>query len=292
MSYFDGANLAEFWEDSDYARREYVLPLPTDTIIERVQDKLGYSLPPAYIELMRFQNGGLPKKTAFPTTTPTSWAEDHVAIHGIMGIGDSKRYSLCGERGSQFMIAEWGYPPIGIYFGDCPSAGHDMICLDYRACGPAGEPKVVHVDQEDDYKITHLADNFETFINGLVDDEQFNETENQPSTGFIWRTDRMTASIKRDDEFLKIGQYLYLEQTLEPGETGWVEKKLSLPQHWNVQNVSVRNGLVLLETNGSGKYHLTRDNVGALSFELLDVELDGSDAKLQAIWTKHAAMCD
>ena len=42
-----------------------------------------------------------------------------------------------------------------------------MIFLDYRACGPQGEPAVVHVDQENDYKITHLADSFEEFIQGL-----------------------------------------------------------------------------------------------------------------------------
>jgi hypothetical protein len=50
--------------------------------------------------------------------------------------------------GSQFHIDEWGYPPVGIYFADCPSAGHDMICLDYRACGTDGEPQVIHVDQD------------------------------------------------------------------------------------------------------------------------------------------------
>ena len=49
---------------------------------------------------------------------------------------------------SQFWIDEWGHPPIGIYFADCPSAGHDMIALDYRDCGKSGEPCVVHVDQE------------------------------------------------------------------------------------------------------------------------------------------------
>ena len=36
-----------------------------------------------------------------------------------------------------------------------------MIFLDYRACGPQGEPAVVHVDQENAYKITHLADSFD-----------------------------------------------------------------------------------------------------------------------------------
>jgi hypothetical protein len=71
------------------------------------------------------------------------------------------------------MIAEWGYPDIGIYFGNCPSAGHDMICLDYRKNGKNGEPEVVHVDQEYDYKITFLAENFESFVKGLVDDSVY-----------------------------------------------------------------------------------------------------------------------
>ncbi len=292
MSYFEGIDFAEFWEDSDYARREYVLPPLTDILIESVQNRLGYRLPTAYIELMRFQNGGLLKKTAFPTTEPTSWAENHVAIHGIRGIGDSKIYSLCGALGSQFKIAEWGYPPIGIYFGDCPSAGHDMICLDYRRCGPSGEPKVVHVDQEVDYKITHLADNFELFISGLVDDEQFEECEDESSFGFIWRTDLMTASIRRDDELLKIGQHLYLEQKLAPEDTGWLDMKLNIPEHWDVQSVAVKEGMVRLDTNSSGAYRLTRENVGELSFELLDGGDDQSNDQLQAVWTRHAAISD
>jgi hypothetical protein len=71
------------------------------------------------------------------------------------------------------MMDEWGYPDIGIYFGSCPSAGHDMICLDYRSCGVEGEPKIVHVDQESDYKITFLANSFGEFVLGLVPDSEF-----------------------------------------------------------------------------------------------------------------------
>jgi hypothetical protein len=75
------------------------------------------------------------------------------------------------------MIEEWGYPPIGIYFADCPSAGHDMICLDYRECGIEGEPQVVHVDQEFDYKITFVAPNFESFVRGLENKDAFEDDD-------------------------------------------------------------------------------------------------------------------
>jgi len=108
-----------------------------------------YTLPVSYIELMKYQNGGIPKRGSFPTRERTTWAEDHVALSRIFGIAREKAYSLCGGLGSQFMIEEWEYPDIGVYCADCPSAGHDMICLDYRKNGQAGEPEVVHVDQED-----------------------------------------------------------------------------------------------------------------------------------------------
>jgi hypothetical protein len=68
-----------------------------------------------------------------------------------------------------------GYPAIGIYFADCPSAGHDMVCLDYRECGPSGEPRVVHVDQEWGYQITFVAESFEAFIRGLESGEAFEQ---------------------------------------------------------------------------------------------------------------------
>ena len=116
---------------------------------------------------------GIPVNTCFPTDVPTSWAKDHVAITGIFGIERKKSYSLCGGLGSQFMIDDWGYPAIGVAICDCPSAGHDMIFLDYRECGSQGEPKIVHIDQECNYKITPLADNFEAFIRGLVNEDDF-----------------------------------------------------------------------------------------------------------------------
>ncbi|MNO20809.1 SMI1 / KNR4 family protein [compost metagenome] len=174
---YDPQEFADFWEDSEYALKSYVSEPPTDGLIASVEQELGYKLPAFYIEMMKRQNGGIPRNTCFPTEEATSWAEDHVAITGIMGIGREKTYSLCGELGSRFMIEEWGYPDIGVVFGDCPSAGHDVIMLDYRTCGRDGEPAVIHVDQEADYEITFLAKDFESFVRGLVNEEVFDTSE-------------------------------------------------------------------------------------------------------------------
>jgi hypothetical protein len=169
----DDIDWKNFWEESEYAQREYVEALLTAERLKAIEKDLGYKLPAAYVALAVHQNGGIPKRTNHRTAERTSWAPNHVAITGIFGIGSEKPCSLCGSVGSRFWNEEWGYPDIGVYFADCPSAGHDMLCLDYRACGPDGEPSVVHVDQELDYKITFVARTFEAFIRGLEGDEAF-----------------------------------------------------------------------------------------------------------------------
>ncbi|MFG0215921.1 SMI1/KNR4 family protein [Brevibacillus porteri] len=174
---FSNMSLEDFWDDSEYAKKEYLSEPPTGELIASIEEELGYKLPASYLALMKQQNGGIPKNTCFPTEDPTSWAEDHIAITGILGIGREKSYSLCGDLGSQFMIEDWGYPDIGVVICDCPSAGHDVVMLDYRACGRDGEPEVIHVDQESDYEITFLAENFEAFIRGLVSEEEYDTSE-------------------------------------------------------------------------------------------------------------------
>jgi hypothetical protein len=170
---FGDFDMEQFWKPSEYAEKEYVGPPFTDEQVAELERELAYKLPASYVEFMRYQNGGIPKKTNHRTRERTSWANDHICIHGMLSIGREKPNSLCGRFGSHFWRDVWGYPAIGIYFADCPSAGHDMVCLDYRECGPSGEPRVVHVDQEWDYKITLVAESFEAFIRGLESDEAF-----------------------------------------------------------------------------------------------------------------------
>ena len=52
-----------------------------------------------------------------------------------------------------------------------------MIMLDYSKCGNSGEPEVVHVDQEHDYKKTFIAKDFETFIRGLINSDVYDTSE-------------------------------------------------------------------------------------------------------------------
>jgi hypothetical protein len=168
-----GFDHADFWADSDYARQTYVSAPLTGEMLAIVERTLGYRLPAAYVELSKRQNGGIPKRTCHRAPSRTTWAADHIAIHAISAISTFPETALCGGIGSRFWNDEWGYPSIGVYFADCPSAGHDMVCLDYSQCGPTGEPRVVHVDQEVDYRITVIAPSFEAFLGGLQDEGAF-----------------------------------------------------------------------------------------------------------------------
>ena len=165
-----------FWNDVDYAFESYIGKPVTDKDIKAAEADLGYTLPAAYIELLKNHNGGVVKKNCFINDD-----DDCVYVTGIYGIDRNKKYSLFGEFGNEFWISKVKYPPIGVVVADTISGGHDMIFLDYRECGPTGEPKVVRVDQEGDYSITPLADNFGDFIKNLyisiadITDEEFQE---------------------------------------------------------------------------------------------------------------------
>lgn len=168
---FDGFDLENFWDDCEYALKTYVGEPPTDELIAEIEQELGYKLPTSYIFLMKQHNGGSPINKCVPGVG--------TEIEGIYGIGRDKPNSLCGRLGSEFWIKEWNYPAIGVAICDTFTAGHDMIFLDYRECGPQGEPKVVHIHQEDDYRITPLADNFEAFIRSLMPEEDLDEDDEE-----------------------------------------------------------------------------------------------------------------
>jgi hypothetical protein len=155
-----------FFEDSDY----YTGPPVTDEAILAAEDALGYRLPAAYVAVLHERNGGTPRAPCFPTAFGNSWAPDHIAIRGILGVG-THWWGIDAALGSRYLITEWGYPNIGIVVCDTPSSGHDTVMLDYSRCGPAGEPSVAYVDE--DRVPRQLAPTFDEFIQGLTSCSEF-----------------------------------------------------------------------------------------------------------------------
>ena len=150
---------------------EYTGPPLTGEMIRSAEAKVGYKLPQSYLRLVRSKNGGSLKRGCFPMRT--SRANEYVRLQAIQGIGGE--WGIDSETlGSRHLIRVWEYPDVGVVIGLMPSAGHDVIMLDYSLCGPAGEPRVIHVETEtadDKPVVTVVAPDFETFLQGLVGPE-------------------------------------------------------------------------------------------------------------------------
>ncbi|WP_336782563.1 SMI1/KNR4 family protein [Paenibacillus illinoisensis] len=160
----------DFWNDHAEALENWVMLSPTDEQVEAVEERLVFKLPRAYVDMMKIHNGGVPRYRYIPVSEAGSAEKRLIEISGMLGIGQEKKHSLCGEEGSRFIIEQGGYPEIGVVLCKCPSES-EVIMLDYRASDNAGEPEVVHVDKENNYKITWLAPDFDTFVRSLVNED-------------------------------------------------------------------------------------------------------------------------
>ncbi len=66
---------------------EYKLEPLTDEIVKKAEVEFKIKLPESYIKILKVQNGGYIKFDSYPSDTPNSWADDHVNIEHILGIG-------------------------------------------------------------------------------------------------------------------------------------------------------------------------------------------------------------
>lgn len=161
----------DFWYTRGNSAEDIGKPV-TDEDIANAEKELGYKLPESYKSVIKQQNGGRVNRCVFP------YNGSCIEIDTLFGI-DHDKPSLF-ETG--FYVSEWGYPDIGLTVASTPSAGHDMVFLDYSECGKDGEPSVVVIDQELDYRKTKLADNFGEFINKLVTRDEYDQMESSNDT--------------------------------------------------------------------------------------------------------------
>jgi len=159
-----------FWGISGH----WVQPALTDESICEAERLLGVTLPPSLLDLLRLQNGGVVANdwVVFPTTQAPGWSRDHVPFDVLMGIGPSN--SLLD---TPYLVEEWGLPsPLVLLAGD----GHCWIGLDYRACGPHGEPSVGWFDVELGAEAV-LASDFHSFVKQLTSADRLVGGSSRPS---------------------------------------------------------------------------------------------------------------
>lgn len=159
-----GIDPSEFW-GTDYYKNTVL----TDAMVVEAQQVLGVTLPETFVKLLRLQNGGYTRGFVFPTQCRTSWAEDHVPLEELFGIG--RKGGPTGGHNlldTAYMTKEWGLPPKQVLLaGD----GHWWITLDYRK---GSHPSVAWIDVEVDEDV-QLASSFDEFLAGLLSAEAVNE---------------------------------------------------------------------------------------------------------------------
>lgn len=127
-------------------------------MLETVQKELNIVLPISYVDLMKKRNGFYLKKKYFPTTTPTSWANNSVYVDFLYGIGENP-----GLLDSIYLRKEWGIRSKKLII--ISAVPPMFICLDYRR---KKTPSVVFIDVEQNQEI-QIAKNFEALIDGVVE---------------------------------------------------------------------------------------------------------------------------
>ena len=165
MKAFDNFDWDAFWYNDSNKLPHFKGGTLKEEDIKHVEEEFGYRLPDSYIELLKSQNGGAP----FYTLCYYEEDEEFIPVYltAIYGVDSKLDYSICGDSGAKMIYEKWGYPDIGLPIAFTINDGHEMVFLDYSDCGSKGEPKVVLIDRENNYKKTLLAENFEAFIKSL-----------------------------------------------------------------------------------------------------------------------------
>ena len=188
---------------------EYKLASINKDDISNAEQLLNVKLPDSYIKLMLEQNGGVPIHLSFPCEISNSWADDHVFVHGIYGIGEE------GILQSQYLIEEWGLPnDVVLFSGD----GHSWLAMDYRQT--KNEPPIIWIDKEPDI-IIDISNDFSSFIEGLytatLEEVQI---ENMP-----FSIEKIEELLEQEDSMQWIKAFNMLSENIK-GNKNYIQQKI------------------------------------------------------------------
>ncbi|MFA6044090.1 MAG: SMI1/KNR4 family protein [Phycisphaerales bacterium] len=140
----------------------------TDAELARSGKQLGVRLPAELLAVLRVRNGGQIRLSSFKLPSPAA-KQYGLKVYSLSRLaGVHPTHSDAITQQTAVARAEWELPDGLIPLcGD----GHTWCCLDYRACGPEGEPSVAHIDLEQSHEFT-LAPNFAAFISKLFRDPE------------------------------------------------------------------------------------------------------------------------
>jgi len=151
-----------FWDRSE----SYGVQAPlTEAMVEDAEATLGLRLPADFLTLLRVQNGGSPvaEFDAYPLPDP----EGYAPFEDVAGVGQGREALTILD--SPYLTKEWEMPKeLVLLSGD----GHTWIALDYRGCGPEGQPSLTWFDNEMEFEVA-LAPSFRSFVEGLRPSESF-----------------------------------------------------------------------------------------------------------------------
>jgi predicted DNA-binding WGR domain protein len=117
--------------------------------IQEIEKELGYKIPPAYINLMKIENGD------------DEWRKIGDEMLDMMGF-----QGIDGLLIMKAAVKDWGFPNIGIYFSWTESGDHEALLMNYKECIVDCEPSIWLLDQERESGV-FLAKTFEDFIRQL-----------------------------------------------------------------------------------------------------------------------------
>jgi hypothetical protein len=111
-------------------------PALDDALVAQFELLFGLRLPPALVEVLRQSNGGRLRRTSLGEQA----GRRPLRVRDLAGIGYDE-----GLEASSRLCEEWGYPRPSLVLS---TEGPVATLLDYRRCGPHGEPAVVFVDTD------------------------------------------------------------------------------------------------------------------------------------------------